>query len=459
MEEFRSVGGPTGYRDLYVDAADRGKDLQKKLDKLGQGKMHNAWDAVFDYLSAYNDAMENSTRLAAYKVALDHGMSKEQAASLAKNLTLNFNRKGRQTRELGALYAFFNANVQGTARMAKTLVGPAGRKIMAGGAIVGAASTLLGIAAMGGGGGKDDEWEKIPEWIKQRNLIIPISHDDYLSIPMPFGFSWLPNLGRLMVETMAYKDKTVGKSAGNLLGVLLDAFDPLGSGTPLQLALPTVARPAAALAENKDWSGKAIYREDLNKLHPTPGESRGKDSATPVAKWLSMVVNRATSGTEYVPGAWSPTPDQIDYVLGQITGGVGRELGKVSSTVSAPFTGEELPPYKIPLVGRLYGTTSGTSGQSSLFYEKLTQSNEMQAEIKGRAMHGGNVAEYLRDHPGAIQLAAMGNAAESQLQALRRMRSDIVHRDPPDKVAQVRAINERMAAVMRGFNRQASLMN
>jgi hypothetical protein len=53
----------------------------------------------------------------------------------------------------------------------------------------------------------------------------------------------------------------------------------------------------------------------------------------------------------------------------------------------------------------------------------------------------------------------MGNAAESQLQALRRMRSDIVHRDPPDKVAQVRAINERMAAVMRGFNRQASLMN
>jgi hypothetical protein len=45
-------------------------------------------------------------------VALDAGLSTERAASLAKNLTVNFNRKGRQTRELGAFYAFFNAAVQ-----------------------------------------------------------------------------------------------------------------------------------------------------------------------------------------------------------------------------------------------------------------------------------------------------------------------------------------------------------
>ena len=48
-------------------------------------------------------------------------MSKQQAASLAKNITVNFNRKGQMATQVGALYAFFNASVQGTARIAETL--------------------------------------------------------------------------------------------------------------------------------------------------------------------------------------------------------------------------------------------------------------------------------------------------------------------------------------------------
>jgi hypothetical protein len=56
--------------------------------------------------------MENAIRLAAYKVGLDKGMSKEQAASLAKNLTVNFNKKGQISNQMGAWYAFFNAAVR-----------------------------------------------------------------------------------------------------------------------------------------------------------------------------------------------------------------------------------------------------------------------------------------------------------------------------------------------------------
>ena len=59
--------------------------------------------------------------LAAYKAALDMGMSREKAASLAKNLTVNFNRKGQVGMQAGAVYAFFNAAMQGTARIGQTL--------------------------------------------------------------------------------------------------------------------------------------------------------------------------------------------------------------------------------------------------------------------------------------------------------------------------------------------------
>ncbi len=458
FEEFNEVGGTTGYRDLHLNAEDRGRALLRELQALDRGQLSRAAHAVASWLSDYNEAMENSVRLAAYKAALDQGLSRERAASLAKNLTVNFNRKGRQTRELGALYAFFNAAVQGTTRMAQTLAGPAGRKIMAGGVLAGALNALLGLATMSGGE-DDDEWAKIPEFVKERSIIIPLGKQDYLTIPMPLGFQFLPNIGRLAVEMAVYKDRTAGRQMASLATVLADAFNPLGGSAPaLQIAAPTVLDPFVALAQNKDWTGRPIYVENFNTLNPEPGFKRTKDSATPWAKGLAEAINAITGGTQYVPGGWSPTPDQIDYVIGQLTGGIGREAGKVAATAAAPFTGEELPPYKIPLVGRLYGSTGGTSGQSKAFYERIRQANAAESEIKGRLKDGGGIAAYLQEHPQAVELAALGNAAERQVRELRGIRRGIVNRGEPDAVSRAREVNERMAAVMRGFNRQVERM-
>ena len=459
FEEFNRVGGTTGYRDLFLDAESRSKSLLSELQALDRGKVSQAWNGVKEWLSDYNEAMENATRLAAYKAALDNGMSKERAASLAKNLTVNFNRKGRQTRELGALYAFFNAAVQGTTRMAQTLAGPAGRKIMAGGVLLGVMNALLGIAAMGGGDGDDDEWEKIPEFVKERSVVIPTGKDSYLAIPMPLGFQFLPNIGRLAVEMAVYKDKTDGKQMVALFQVLADAFNPMGgSSPPMQIAAPTVLDPFVALAQNKDWTGKPIYIENRSSLDPKPGLQRSKDSATPWAKGVAEAINAITGGTKYTPGGWSPTPDQIDFVIGQLTGGIGREAGKVAATATAPFTGEELPPYKIPLVGRLYGSTAGHSGQSEKFYENITKANEVENEIKGRLRDGISVAGYLADHPGATSLAARGNVAERQVSALRKARHAVTMKGGTDEASKVRVINERIANVMRNFNREADLI-
>lgn len=455
-EDMQDEGGTTGYRELFITPDERVKALTKELNALERGKVSEAAHAVVDWLSDYNETMENAVRLAAYKVALDQGMSKERAASLAKNLTVNFNRRGRQTARLGAYYAFLNAAIQGTTRMVETLRGPLGRKIMLGGVMLGAVNALIGMAMMGGDDDEDDNWEKIPDFVKERSLIVPLGREDYLAIPMPLGYHVFPNLGRKAVEMMMHDDPTkgVGSHIAEMLRITLDAFNPLGGSENLvQMVTPTPFDPAVALMMNRDWTGKPIYREDNSNLDPTPGHQRTKDTASAFSKAVSEALNKITGGTDYQPGAISWTPDQIDYVIGQITGGLGREILKLENSITAPLTGDELPAYKIPLVGRLYGNTRGPANNAELFYEHVRELNQIENEIRGRARDGGDVAGYMAEEP-LSALVGMGNAAENQIRKLRQYRAEVVRRAAPGYQDEVKRINEQMGEVMKLINQE-----
>lgn len=457
-DEFQDVGGTTGYRDMFTDAKERAKGLADELAAMDRGQASKAAHAVVDWLSDYNETMENAVRLAAYKVALDQGMTRERAASLAKNLTVNFNRKGRQAREIGALYAFFNAAIQGTVRMAETLKGPMGRRIMYGGVLLGAVNAMIGMAVMGGGDDDEpDRWEQVPEFIKERSIVIPLGRQDYLSIPLPLGFHVLPNMGRLAVEfALGDADKTAGRQLGKLLQVLADAFNPMGGSQNLgQMVAPTVIDPVVALMQNRDWTGKPIYRESNNPLDPQPGHKMAKDSASSPSRAIAEAINKVTGGTDYRPGAWSPTPDQLDYVIGQLTGGLGRELLKVNQTISATVTGDELPPYKVPLLGRLYGNTRGPAGQSEQFYENVKRLNEIENEIKGRYRNGQDAGAY-RDSEPLSSLVPLANAMENQVRKLREIRRNLTERKPEGYQERVREVDQRIGQAMERLNAEVS---
>jgi hypothetical protein len=89
-----------------------------------------------------------------------------------------------------------------------------------------------------------------------------------------FVIYFLPNIGRLAVEMAVYQDKTLGKQLASLFTVLADAFNPLGgSSLALQIAAPTVLDPFVALAQNKDWTGRPIYIENVNAWTRSPGSN------------------------------------------------------------------------------------------------------------------------------------------------------------------------------------------
>lgn len=453
-EQLQLDGGTTGYRDLYADPADRAKALQKALDQQGQGKTAAAGRALMEVLSDFNETLEATTRLAVYKAALDHGQSRDSAASIAKNITVNFNRRGKRVAVLGHHYAFMNAAIQGNKRLLETLAGPTGRKVMIGGVLLGMMSGMAGALIMGGGGA-DDEWNKIPEFTKERSIIIPLGREDYVAVPMPLGFHVFPNIGRKMVDFAMHDDPTKNRG-GHLVDlalIALNAYNPLGGSENIsQMLTPTWLDPVVALWTNTDWTGKSIYKEDRSQQDPKPGFTRAKDSTAAPYRWMAELANSATGGNEWRPGAFSPTPEAIEYLVEQFTGGVGRELNKVGAMSTSAVTGEELAPHQLVLVGRIYGNTRGANGESSAYYENIRRINTSSSEAKGRSERGEAVSAILEDVP----LAKLDGAAgvfDKRVSDLVKARRKIQASDNPNKRDLVKEINKEIEGSMYQLNK------
>jgi hypothetical protein len=454
FERFQQAGGQTGYREQFSRHKERATIIQRELENLNAGNARKAAKVVFDWLSDYNDAMENAVRLSAFKAALDEGMTEERAASLAKNLTVNFNRKGESGTWIGALYAFFNASVQGTARMGKLLVdrspdgtyklSKTGKKIIAGGIALG---VFQAIALSMGGFGEDEP----PEFIKNKNFIIPTGGGNYLIIPMPLGLNMFPNIGRTLTEFAMSNRKDVGKLMGKVFSIVLDSFNPLGSSGLAQTIAPTIADPLVALRENKDPFGRPISKED-RATNPSPGYERSRENSTAVSKGLAYALNYMTGGGKYGIGLVSPTADQIDFLAGQYAGGVGRELAKTVRFTSAKIQGEETPPYKVPIAGKLYGETGSPAAITDSFYKNVTMLAEHEGVLTRMREDRKDTGEYRRDNP-ETSLIKTANNLENRVSKINRTKKELLEKEQTESVkAQIKRLDEQKTRIMKEFN-------
>lgn len=128
MEEYRQHGGKTGASWLS-DLDTQGKTLTRMYEDaygatgyLKDGENVTAAkvagrkiiSGMAHVVEIGNTATENGLRLALYAALRDQGVKPGEAARAAKNVTVDFDRKGTSTGALGALWLFFNPAVQGT---------------------------------------------------------------------------------------------------------------------------------------------------------------------------------------------------------------------------------------------------------------------------------------------------------------------------------------------------------
>lgn len=461
--DFISNGGKVGYRDQFAKVQESATLVEREFAKLDRGAAKRRAYALLNWVSNVNDVLENAVRLSSYRVALDKFKSeakgkisdaelsamKANAAEIAKNITVNFNTKGNATGMVGALYAFTNASIRGTARLIET-VDPRtsrGRKIM--GALVTLGAVQAVALAMAGFG--DDEPS---EFIKQKNLVIPlnllgIEGKKYFLIPMPYGLNVFPNLGRLMVDGSMNiaKGRGVKDQVANAIGMIFTAFNPIGGGAGMLPYAPTILDPVAAIIQNRDAFDRPIYREDRS-TKPTPGYLRSRDPSS-FANWFAEFINTMTGGTTYTKGLISPTADHINYLAEQVGGGVYREGSRAVKYLADKVTGNETPDYRVPLVGKLVGDLDSPAAISQKFYKNVIRMSEHEEEIKGRISSRQSTSQYMKDNPEA-SLWRRANSLENELSKTNRRRRELIAQDAPKE--QIKRVEDQRTRMMRQFN-------
>ncbi len=418
-QQFQEDGGKTGWKENWRDPQERARAIEAELKaassagKLTPGK---AAHAIFDLLDGFNTTLENSVRLSAYKAALDKGMSRAEAARLGRELTVDFNRKGRAGREVSPLYAFFNASVQGTARFIETIKGPTGKYVISGGLALGVIQALMLAAA----GYEEDE---IPEFEKARGFIIPIGLNEegkraHIIIPISLGFHAIPNTGRILTEMVLSGGKDFGAKSFKALAEVAAAMNPLGGGdvTTLPGALttlaPTVIDPLLELGFNKNFAGNPIEREKYRETDTRPGAARVKEStqrSTTGQAYLgiSEAINAMTGGTKYEAGVISPTPERLRYLAQTVGGGVLRETEKIINGLTST---EPVKPNQIPVVGSFYGEVDNERVQASRYFRNKDKTESAESSFKAmeKAGDGKAMKAFIKDHPEILAAEIMG---------------------------------------------------
>ncbi|HAI2392795.1 TPA: hypothetical protein HI096_004737, partial [Escherichia coli] len=349
-KEFVEDGGKTGWFNMGdLEGQQKEMDRLVSLAKGGwKGQSIGAWNSFLNLVEDANGAVENALRLSAYKHARDAGLSRQQAASLAKNMTVNFNRRGEQGALMNSLYMFANASIQGTANLVRTLGhlngdGPLPERLRWKNLNV---PQKIALAAVGAGyllgslnrsvAGEDDDgvnwYDKVPDHVKERNLVIMKSMfggkaGEYWSIPLPYGYNVFFLLGHT-AEGVAAGDLTASRAAGNVVGGVLGAFSPIGSetsetlsGALLKNAAPTILRPFANLAMNENFMGAQIYQENMPFGTPKPDSQLGRRSTPEAYKAFASWLNAFSGGSQYRPGAVDITPESLKFWIDYISGG------------------------------------------------------------------------------------------------------------------------------------------
>lgn len=462
FRQFQQDGGQTGYREMFKDANDRAKALEaelKAMEKAGKLTTDKVAGKVLGALDIFNTTLENAVRLAAYREALQEGMSRPEAARLGRELTVDFNRKGRMGRELGPLYAFFNASVQGSARTLQTLAGPDGAKIIAGGVTLGVLQAVMLLAA-----GYDDD--EIPEFVKSRALILPLGTDDegkkrYFTIPLPLGLHVLPNTGRVLAELTMDGGKDALAKGFEAVGEIAGAFNPLGGGNiftadgALRTVAPTVIDPVIEVLSNKNFAGTAIEREGYGN-DPRPGFERAREGTlrAPTGQAyleISRILNKVSGGTEYEAGRVSPTPEMVRYLAQVVGGGLLREIEKTVNTSIAMSKGEDTKPTGLPVFGRFYGEVDDASVQRSRYYDNLTAIEKAEKLIRAAEKKGDlDAADRIEADKPEAMLKKEKNRAVKDLRELNKEAMETVG----DSEA-IKALDEERTAVMRELNESA----
>ncbi len=417
FKRFMELGGATG----FTFSRSQRENLQYLAEMANnpQGKkLPNAFSPAgfFDVVSALSEASELVNRYAAYETSLEMGRSEISAIRDAKEITLNFNRKGagfktyNADRGKGGKVAerakyslvnglaamsqfgrdnviFWNASIQGVYQVremfkkspVKTLTSVIAVPMGVALASIPLLNNILLPAlykVLSTGDGDDEEYtdyyDELPDWERQRNICIrlPKGHG-WVKIPLDVSSQAAWAIGDAMGAQIAGKREFDAWNDGFANAISLASPVEINWGDDTQGVLtraagasmsftPSVLKPVVDLYTNKDWKGKPITKDTpYNKY--LPEYKRVYSSTSPTFIGLSKALHNLgnTDGAEtYGRNHFLElNPAQIQYVLESLSGGYAKTvIASVDGALSL-LSEEVKKEYRTsdnPLVSRFY---------------------------------------------------------------------------------------------------------
>lgn len=375
--DFMMNGGETGFVSS-LDVEDLKKKFKNDLKDLDRWKANpvKVGHTIMDGIEFLNRTIEDSNRFAVYMTSIQYGRSIDEAVNDAKDVTLNFNRKG--TGEYGwqmirNLYLFINPAVQSLqtlGALAKhhpfkfTAVTAAW---LASGVLVPIVNAAL-MSLLGGDDDKDKYWQ-FSKWDRRNNLImwVPTTHE-FVKIPLAQEFRAFYGIGDMIASKMMggeLAEETWSQYAEDLLGQVVDMLplDPTGYDGNIAVSLmPNPIRPVFELAFNVDFTGKPLFKEtEYNKYDPnfTKAYVGTPDWLVRVSKMVNSIGNDYPDVQQNAIDAFGDprynlnNPAVVDHVLSSYLGGAytmgSQVLGVLTKSLNDP---KEIKMADIPLVSK-----------------------------------------------------------------------------------------------------------
>ena len=384
-KEFVENGGVTGYTTLKNN-----EEWEQQIrNHTGKDKATlSAIKHLFETIQGFGESIEQMTRFAAYMTSRNEGKDIKDSVNDAKELTVNFNRKGSgkaisfkeadrlRTKDgkpltlaqkafvVGASWLpvygrrfiiFFNASVQGLNALYKLFKkNPARMGTWAAGYLT------LGVinAVLHSMLDDDDDYLDIPDYERRNNLLVG-GNGVYFKWALPQEARVFYAMGDMAVNHLLGREPHKG-----MLGEVLSAASdiaPLNPAGGVSALAPSALSPVVEVVMNRDYKGAKIYN-DLRYLtreerKRTPAYKQAYQGTGKLYTLASEGLNWLTGG-DYADAGWlNINPAVVEHLLQGATGGAGTTIGKLYRGTIGQAFGEDFVVRNTPFLSRLLTVT------------------------------------------------------------------------------------------------------
>lgn len=472
FQEFLDNGGETGYANL-TNVDKYKKMIQKEIKHLTKKDYFKLVRQGLELFEDFNRMAEDVARFNTYMTSRQEGRSIVEAINDAKEITVNFNKKGAGAKSVNKLeplytfgnlaaysagifknlYLFFNAGIQSLFNF-NSLYKKNWKKfggLLGGFTAAGFLTPLVNslLQSFGGDGDDEDYYANLSEWTRRNNLClyIPGSKGHFITIPLPIELRAFYGLGDMAyMQTIGNggkKGTEIAYDAVNQLTELLP-LNPLGNNGDLGATLmPDAAKPIWQVMKNEDFTGRPIYKKNsFNEDMP-----EWTKTYKGASKWLTELSewsNELGGGDKYktAPDFLNWNPAVVEHVLQGYFGGMATTLNQLGKTMAAGVESvadgqksEDLTWRNAPVLSRFINDASDERSAFRGINEKYYQLYDVYKEVD-KNLHGyskevssGNL-DYLDKLNGLYQSEdyktyEIFKRSKNQIDRLRKLESEL----------------------------------